>query len=92
MSRIELTDTLIDSMVKMSEGNPGAISAMMEIIAEHNAKVIGGLSQNIVNEIRRAEPNDTEGFDAHTVWRISEIVETFLANEIFDLRQDKESS
>ena len=29
--RIKLTDTLLDVMVKMSDGNPGAINAIMEL-------------------------------------------------------------
>jgi hypothetical protein len=31
MSRIELTDSIMDMAIKMSEGNPGAINAMMEL-------------------------------------------------------------
>ena len=37
MSRIEMTDTTMDVLVKMSDGNPGAITAMMEILAKHDA-------------------------------------------------------
>ena len=33
-SRIELTDSAIDIVSKMSDGNPGAIHAMMEILKE----------------------------------------------------------
>ena len=36
MSRIELTDSFMISLVKMAEGNPGAITAMMDIIAKHD--------------------------------------------------------
>lgn len=35
-SRIELTDTVIDAVSKMSNGNPGAITAMMQIIDKHD--------------------------------------------------------
>lgn len=38
MSRIELTDSVMDVFVKMADGNPGAISAMMDI--HQNAEVI----------------------------------------------------
>lgn len=31
MSRIQLQDTGMDAMIKMSEGNPGAINALMDI-------------------------------------------------------------
>lgn len=36
MSRIELTDTGMDALVKMAEGNPGAIQAMMDIMEKHD--------------------------------------------------------
>ena len=32
MARINLTDTIVDGLVKMAEGNPGAINAMMSVI------------------------------------------------------------
>lgn len=38
MSRIELTDSAMDVFMKMSDGNPGAISAMMDI--HQNAEAI----------------------------------------------------
>lgn len=31
MSRIELTDNLMDVFIKMSEGNPGALTALMDV-------------------------------------------------------------
>lgn len=34
MSKIELTDNTITILTKMSEGNPGALTAMMECIAK----------------------------------------------------------
>lgn len=37
MSKIELTDSMMDILGKMAEGNPGAIMAMMGIIKEHDA-------------------------------------------------------
>lgn len=37
MSKIELEDTLPDIVVKMSEGNPGAISALLDI----SSKAVG---------------------------------------------------
>ena len=47
MSRIELTDTAMDVMVKMSDGNPGAIAAMMQILEKHDEidpqAMLGGL-------------------------------------------------
>lgn len=43
MSRIQLTDNVRDMLIKMSDGNPDAIVAMMDIIAlsthnQHSAK------------------------------------------------------
>lgn len=47
MSRIELTDTTMDVLVKMAEGNPGAIGAMLDIMDKHDAidpqAALGGL-------------------------------------------------
>lgn len=37
MSKIELTDTPMDMLTKMSEGDPGALMAMMAIMQEHDA-------------------------------------------------------
>lgn len=34
MSKIQLTDTTIDVVSKMSEGNPGAMTALMEILSK----------------------------------------------------------
>ena len=34
MSRIELTDTTMSIMMKMSDGNPGAVSVIMSILKE----------------------------------------------------------
>lgn len=36
MSRIELTDNMMDVVVKMAEGNPGASIAIMDIIQKHS--------------------------------------------------------
>ena len=37
MSRIELTDTTMSALVKMAEGNPGALTAMMDILDKHES-------------------------------------------------------
>lgn len=36
MSRIELTDTVLEAIVSMSDGNPGAVVAIMEIMRAHD--------------------------------------------------------
>jgi len=38
MSRIELNDTMLDAVVKMADGNPGAIMALTELI-KHNEEI-----------------------------------------------------
>lgn len=43
--RIKLEDTMMDIMVKMSDGNPGAIKVLMEMIGPNNIdpdNVLGG--------------------------------------------------
>lgn len=37
MSRIKLTDSVMDSLVSMSEGNPGALTAMMDLMKKQNS-------------------------------------------------------
>ena len=37
MSKLDLKDTVMDAIIKMSEGNPGAITALMEIIQKGNS-------------------------------------------------------
>lgn len=36
MSRLELSDTGMDVIIKMADGNPGAITAMMAIMEKHD--------------------------------------------------------
>ena len=47
MSRVEITDTVSDMMVKMSDGNPGALTTMMVMLQESQAidpqMALGGL-------------------------------------------------
>jgi len=47
MSRIELKDTITNVIVKMAEGNPGAISTIMAILEQHDKidpqATIGGI-------------------------------------------------
>lgn len=44
--RIKLTDSIMDIVVKMSDGNPGAMSALMEMLKPNNIdpdNIMGGL-------------------------------------------------
>lgn len=47
MSRIQLTDSVMDMIIKMAEGNPGAVTAIMQIVEEHDAidpqSALGGI-------------------------------------------------
>ena len=36
MCRIQLTDTAMEAVAKMCDGNPGSITAMMQIMTEHD--------------------------------------------------------
>ena len=36
MSRLNLTDSLLDVVTKMSDGNPGALNSIMEIVNKHD--------------------------------------------------------
>ena len=46
--RIELTDSFLDMVMKMSEGNPGAVTALMELFTKYEAidpeSAFGGIS------------------------------------------------
>lgn len=52
MSRIELTDSPMDAVIKMSNGNPGAMAAMMDILTQHNdidpQAVMGGIGAILI--------------------------------------------
>jgi agmatine/peptidylarginine deiminase len=66
MTRIELTDTTIDVITKMSGGNPGALTVCMEIL-EHGAAIdpdaaMGGLGALL--------SLDTCGIYEHRIWML----------------------
>jgi len=52
MSRIELTDSGMDALIKMAEGIPGAVVAMTEILKHHNSidpqAVMGGMGAILI--------------------------------------------
>ena len=52
MSRITLQDTQTDVLVKMANGNPGALQAMMSIIEKHDSidpqALMGGLGAILI--------------------------------------------
>jgi hypothetical protein len=51
-SRITLSDTGMDVLTKMAEGNPGALTAMMEILEKHDQidpqAMMGGLGAILI--------------------------------------------
>lgn len=54
-SRIELTDTSQTAIIKMAEGNPGAVIAMIDILAKHDEidpqAMFGGLGAIMLLDI-----------------------------------------
>lgn len=67
MSRIQLTDTGIDMVMKMSDGNPDAITAIMDIMAKSS----GIDPQSALGEISCILSLDTHeiyGSDIYILW------------------------
>lgn len=67
MSKIELTDTTMDVLIKMSEGNPGALSALMDML-DAGAKIdpqgaLGGLGS-----IMLLDTWEIYGSDIYILW------------------------
>lgn len=67
MDRIQLTDNIMDVMVKMSDGNPGAIQALMDI-HENGAAIdpqgfLGGLGAIMI-----LDTWDIYGTDIYILW------------------------
>lgn len=52
MTKINLTDSTQDALVKMASGNPGAIAAMMDILQKHDSidpqALMGGLGAILI--------------------------------------------
>lgn len=67
MSRIGLTDTAISAIMKMSEGNPGAVTAMMDILDKHDEidpqAMFGGLGA-----IMTLDTWEIYGSDIYVLW------------------------
>ena len=67
MSRIDMNDTGMTSIIKMSEGNPGAASAMAAIVAEHDAidpqAFMGG-----IGAIMMLDTWEIYGSDIYILW------------------------
>jgi hypothetical protein len=65
--RIDLADTMMDVLVKMSDGNPGALTAMMEILADDGKtdpdSVFGSLGT-----IMSLDTADIYGTDIYLLW------------------------
>lgn len=67
MSRLELSDTGMDVIGKMAEGNPGAISAMMNILEKHESidpqSMMGGLGALMI-----LDTWEIYGTDIYVLW------------------------
>ena len=67
MSRIELTDDTQDILVKMSEGNPGALSAMMEIL-KHGEEIDPQGFMGAMGSILILDTWGIYGTDIYVLW------------------------
>jgi len=67
MSKIQLTDTTMDVLMKMSEGNPGAINALMDILKNGDEidpqRALGALSA-----IMLLDTWEIYGSDIYVLW------------------------
>lgn len=68
-TRIELTDNLVDVMVKMSEGNPGAMTALMEI-GEASPKIDPQSAFSSMGPLGPALSFDTHGIYGSSIYVI----------------------
>ena len=64
MTRIELTDTIVDTVTKMSGGNPGALTVCMEIL-EHGALID---PDNVLGEVGILMSLDMNGIYEERIW------------------------
>ena len=67
VSRIELSDTGMDMIVKMSEGNPGAIMAMMGLLNDTSRidpdAMLGG-----IGSVMALDTHEIYGTDIYILW------------------------
>jgi hypothetical protein len=67
MSRLELSDTGMDVIVKMADGNPGAITAMMDILEKHDEidpqAILGGMGAIMI-----LDTWEIYGTDIYVLW------------------------
>jgi hypothetical protein len=67
MSRIKLTDTTMDALIKMSEGNPGALSAMMELL-DKTPKIDPQSALGGIGSILALDTYGIYGSDIYVLW------------------------
>jgi hypothetical protein len=62
--RIEMTDTTMDAMIKMAEGNPGAITAIMKLM--ESAETVD--PQSALGGVGALLSLDTHGIYGSNIW------------------------
>lgn len=67
MSKIELTDTNMDVIVKMSEGNPGAITALMDVL-HNSAEIDPQGAMGGIGAILLLDTWEIYGSDIYVLW------------------------
>ncbi len=83
MSRIQLTDTTMDVLVKMAEGNPGAATCLMEIL-EKGASIDPQSAFGGMGAIFDLDTSGIYGTDIYVLW--SDICEKNTVNMLAVLR------
>lgn len=67
MSRIKLTDNMLDIITKMSDGNPGAISALMDIL-QKGEKIDPQGAMGGLGAIMLLDTWEIYGSDIYVLW------------------------
>lgn len=67
MSKVELNDNIVDIMIKMSNGNPGAIQALSELI-KYNAIIDPDSAFGELCSILFLDTNEIYGSDIYILW------------------------
>ena len=76
MSRIKLTDTTRDMIIKMAEGNPGALTFLMEALNEDQ--------MNMMNIILSADVLEIYGSKLYMLWNDACNREVSKVRDVFD--------
>lgn len=67
MSRIELTDTFMDAVIKMADGNPGAVSALTEL-AMASPKIDPQSALGALSPVLAFDTHGIYGSEIYIIW------------------------